>query len=108
MSTVLALLMTARSDCRHMHSTQTFIPMGKAPTAGEKALEDGGYYVVVVALSDSSERPDVTPFVPPTIHRLIMLMSSLIQTMSRTFLPSGLSSLPPARPCRMPQEYGVS
>jgi ureidoglycolate hydrolase len=51
-----------------MHSTQTFIPMGKAPTAGEKALEDGGYYVVVVALSDSSERPDGPPSIRPTIR----------------------------------------
>ncbi len=40
---------------RHKHSSQIFIPMGKAKSLGEEALEDGGAYVAIVALSDAGE-----------------------------------------------------
>lgn len=44
---------------RHRYSGQTFIPMGKAPTSGQEALDDGGSYVAIVALSDAGEQEEV-------------------------------------------------
>lgn len=41
---------------RHRYSGQTFIPMGKASSFVEEALEDGGSYVAIVALSDAGEQ----------------------------------------------------
>lgn len=45
---------------RHRYSGQTFIPMGKAPTSGQEALDDGGSYVAIVALSGADDKPDLS------------------------------------------------